>query len=266
MEERIKRPLYLAGEILAIVIHVVVIIYSAFTALALIVAGALAEGFSGGNAETALLGLMVILSFILCVLSLFGIVFSSIACARTGWDVKKFNSHKVLMIISVALCFLPAVVSVVAVVTQGNYLYALIAAVLAGAGLLILFGSKKAVIVDEKGKYIKTISNTQPSAPQTTAPDTSKTITTDTSKTTNTDASKAININAQETTATDTSKTTTADVQETATSDTLKATITDAQKSTTPDTPQTEEADASPSTQTTTQEKITKTKTKNNKN
>ncbi len=242
MEERIKRPLYLAGEILAIVIHVVVIIYSAFTALALIVAGALAEGFSGGNAETALLGLMVILSFILCVLSLFGIVFSSIACARAGWDVKKFNSHKVLMIISVALCFLPAVVSVVAVVTQGNYLYALIAAVLAGAGLLILFGSKKVVIVDEKGQYIKTISNTQPSAPQTTAPDTSKTITTDISKTT------------------------TADVQETATHDTPKATITDAQKSTTPDAPQTEEADASPSTQTTTQEKITKTKTKNNKN
>ena len=130
MEERIKRPLYLAGEILAIVIHVVVIIYSAFTALALIVAGALAEGFSGGNAETALLGLMVILSFILCMLSLFGIVFSSIACARAGWDVKKFNSHKALMIISVALCFLPAVVSVVAVVTQGNYLYALIAQIL----------------------------------------------------------------------------------------------------------------------------------------
>lgn len=242
MVERIKRPLYLAGEILAIVIHVVVIIYSAFTALALIVAGALAEGFSGGNAETALLGLMVILSFILCVLSLFGIVFSSIACARAGWDVKKFNSHKVLMIISVALCFLPAVVSVVAVVTQVNYLYALIAAVLAGAGLLILFGSKKAVIVDEKGKYFKTISNTQPSAPQTTAPDTSKTITTDISKTT------------------------TADVQETATPDTPKVTITDAQKSTTPNAPQTEEADASPSTQTTTQGKITETKTKNNKN
>ena len=142
MDTKKSRPLLLAGEIIAIVVFSCSVFFYAIYAYALLIAGALTEGFTGSVADTTEIFIMIYYLFGLMLASVVGLIITSVACASANAPIEKFNKRQGLLITSIVLTLLIVLASLLGVLVT-NFISLVIVVALIVAAVLMSIGLGK---------------------------------------------------------------------------------------------------------------------------
>lgn len=142
MDKKVPRPLLFAGEIVSIIAFAASIVFYIVWAYLMLVAGALAEGLTGAAADTSEIFAIFYYMLALVVISIVGVIITSVACANSRSSAEKFKQKQGIIIASGVYSIVFCVISAVGVYFTNFISLVLWCALLAGA-VLVFVGRKK---------------------------------------------------------------------------------------------------------------------------